>query len=1469
MRKDVSLFPTGMLILAGIYLILAGCSSSGDGGSSDVRLAGIVSDPFVSAARVWCDVNDNGYFDDADKSTLSGIDGAYQFSGNDCATDTLIVDGLEDTVHVDESGNVISIFTGRMKAPGGSKFVSPLTSLQQTLIESDTSDDDAETKAKNASAKVAKALGLVDSTTGEVLPDLDFSTLDINAADQKGAQKAAIVAQQLLLDTTAAMQGTGGSPMTPESFESVTNALASAIKTATQPLIGKDGGVDPVVVKQAVQNTVESVVQNVAAYSDFDSSSIMGAIGDAVVVNSQQAAAIVDESGASAITADKLSQSQGTGSELIRVTMDSIKSYVNGSGDFDGDGEADIGQGDKSASDVFSELADVLAAVSSGLSEAVSSDAGNAATDKTLSDDAAGALIANVIQQTIGAALENRGLGNIASRVVSNVDVAMTNGDVTGLGDTAANHAPVAFDRTLTLRKGETKTAKLRARDIDPGDSLTFAISDESGKATLTSTGNGEFTYDASALSAGTYTFAFTVTDDNATPLSDTGTVKVTVLGANLAPLAKDLNLAVRLGESVTSTFPVLNFDRDPLTFSFVANPSSIATATGNQFTINTTGITAGSYTVTYLVDDGNGGSDSGDITVDVLGLTQNNPPIAFNGVLKLKTGATGTGKLRATDPEGATLIFSETDDNLTLVDGGPAYTYDATNLGVGVYFAEFTVSDGTDSDTGMLRITVTSADDTANTPPLARDSNLKLLTGETKTGTLRGFDLEGEALSFAISGDPTGGSVTLGENASFSYVAPSTAGEYSFSFTVTDASGASATGSVSLFVISANKPPRAFNTAVEIDKGTATSPFAGVFQAIDDGTGLTYTLTSDDGGRATLASGGESTGAFNYDFSNADVGPHEVKFNVKDDADQFGSGTMLINIIDSTVSNNAPVALNRRFTVDQGSIGSGVLTAFDPDAGDTLTYVITGGSATLTSTGSTDGSYTFDASSVSPGTYTIMFSVTDQGGLSDTGEIEVLVRAVSGTNNPPVARESLPIVMDSGAVKFGRFRASDLDLDDTLAFSVTNSGGLTVTIIDAANGKFKVDATGVQGEFTITFSVTDGTDTDTGTVTVIVNATNSPPVAADSTLTVVKGETKDGTVTATDADGSDTLTFTKLTDPVQGTLTVNANGTYTYDATGVAPGTYSFDFKVADSLADDTGTVTITVTEPANNPPTAAAGTLSVVTGTSATGQLGGNDLDGADTLTYSIVQQPSQGTVTLTSATLGTYSFDAASAAAGVYTFIYGVTDGMVASPVQGTVTVTVTAPANNAPVAQDASLLVLSGGTKTGVLQGSDADGDTLTYAISDANSRATLTNGANSGSFSYDASSVSDGTATFTYTVTDPSGASDSGTITVTIGSFLKVSSIKVNDIDKTRADFESSGASVTVPLTSFGFNLEAMGNIGSSMTVKLGVSVVDTDSTIAQQSRKKIDAVLNAGTLTRASNGALSLKVPAGAKGQIV
>ena len=91
------------------------------------------------------------------------------------------------------------------------------------------------------------------------------------------------------------------------------------------------------------------------------------------------------------------------------------------------------------------------------------------------------------------------------------------------------------------------------------------------------------------------------------------------------------------------------------------------------------------------------------------------------------------------------------------------------------------------------------------------------------------------------------------------------------------------------------------------------------------------------------------------------------------------------------------------------------------------------------------------------------------------------------------------------------------------------------------------------------------------------VTDVNEAPVAAAFATTGDKDTVISGALTASDPDG-DTLTFTEVAGPANGTLIINANGSFQFTPVADFTGTDSFTFRASDGTLSDTATATITV---------------------------------------------------------------------------------------------------------------------------------------------------------------------------------------------------------------------------------------------------------------------------------------------------
>lgn len=252
------------------------------------------------------------------------------------------------------------------------------------------------------------------------------------------------------------------------------------------------------------------------------------------------------------------------------------------------------------------------------------------------------------------------------------------------------------------------------------------------------------------------------------------------------------------------------------------------------------------------------------------------------------------------------------------------------------------------------------------------------------------------------------------------------------------------------------------------------------------------------------------------------------------------------------------------------------------------------------------------------------------------------------------------------------------------------------------------------------------------------------------------------------DPDGN-ALTAVLVSNPTQGTLTLNANGSFTYRPNTNYIGGDSFTYRANDGKTNSgIATVTITVT-PLNDAPVARNDQYTTAEDTGLTITAPGvlsNDFDAeGDPLAAIIASQPTNGSVSLSAS--GGFTYTPNTNFNGTDSFNYRANDGTANSGI-ATVTITVT-PANDTPIARNDAYTINENTVLTvnapGILANdSDADGNTLTAFLVNGPTNGVLSLSANGG-FNYTPDTNYNGADTFTYRAND--GTTDSGIAVVSI------------------------------------------------------------------------------------------------------
>lgn len=182
----------------------------------------------------------------------------------------------------------------------------------------------------------------------------------------------------------------------------------------------------------------------------------------------------------------------------------------------------------------------------------------------------------------------------------------------------------------------------------------------------------------------------------------------------------------------------------------------------------------------------------------------------------------------------------------------------------------------------------------------------------------------------------------------------------------------------------------------------------------------------------------------------------------------------------------------------------------------------------------------------------------------------------------------------------------------------------------------------------------------------------------------------------------------------------------------------------------------------PANNAPTASDVSALTRPATAVTGTLSATDADG-DALTFALVAGPANGAVTFSGAGDQDFEYTPNAGFAGVDTFTFNASDGTDTSNA-ATATMTVNTP----PSAAAASYTTSDIGTASGIFGASDADGDSVMFAVSSAPMKGTVTSlDAGTGEFVYTPDPTQDGLDSFAVTASDAAETSAPAVIDIEI------------------------------------------------------------------------------------------------------
>jgi hypothetical protein len=700
----------------------------------------------------------------------------------------------------------------------------------------------------------------------------------------------------------------------------------------------------------------------------------------------------------------------------------------------------------------------------------------------------------------------------------------------------AAEGAPHPNPDTITTAEEVVATGNVLDNDVNNGDDplVVIAVGTLSASVgTLTIEPDGDYTF----TPAPDFTGSASTTYDVSNGKTKSSTIDITVTPTQDPPTANDDDFTVDEDTPTDVTAQILANDTDPDGDTLVV--TGVSNATGGNVnlasgivTFSPTAELCGDNTAgfDYAMADGNGGTDNASVTIDIV--CANEPPVANGDSVTVgedtPTDVTSNLLANDTDPNGDTLAVSGVSNasggSVELTAGVVTFTPAADLCGDGAGGFDYDISDGNGgTDSASVTVDISCTNDAPSAVADTVDVTEDTPTDVTAQLLANDDDVDGDTLVITGVSNATGGNadfdagtVTFTPDANLCG-----AGEAGFDYDISDGNGGADSASVSVDVACANDGPLAGDDTVDVTEDTPTDVTSAILANDDDVDGDTLSVSgvsNASGGDVDLTAGvvtftpdanlcGNDEGGFDYDISDGNGGTDSahatVDITCTNDGPSAGDDTV-------DVTEDSPTDVSAAVLANDGDVDGDTLVVTGVSNATGGTVDLTAGVVTFTPTANLcgDGVGGFD------------YDMSDGNGGSDSASVTVDVTCV---NDPPVA------VDDTGNVDYGApatdfdVLSNDTDVEGDTRSLVSASVSPTAGTVSVVGGMVRfTPAITFSGPAVISYVVSDGTDQDTGTLTVTVGPDNVPPVVTTPTITFGTGRVDESaplllTWTATD----------------------------------------------------------------------------------------------------------------------------------------------------------------------------------------------------------------------------------------------------------------------------------------------------------------------------------------------------------------
>lgn len=936
-----------------------------------------------------------------------------------------------------------------------------------------------------------------------------------------------------------------------------------------------------------------------------------------------------------------------------------------------------------------------------------------------------------------------------------------------------------------------------------------------------------------------------------------TGSVSERVAFVAKAPVAKDDEVSVDRNKSIT--FDALANDIDLCndgkgTWTVVSqNDSSHGTVVvlaNKQIRYTPATNYCGEDSFTYLVKNGTAGSDYG--TVHVMVNFVNIPPVAQSATYNTDEDVSFSGMLQATDldnqqtcattyPMAYNIVRAPSNGTVALDAATGVFTYKPSpnyfNARSNVLVKpldtfQYVANDGyANSATATVSMQVNWIND----PPVVGHDTYEVNENSTNwfSVTLNDLDVDSPAGQWSVSpvNGPAHGTLTVANGTNFVYApTPFYVGHDSFSYRLDDGDGGSAEATVVINVKRAMRPI-AYGQAVTINEDTV---FVGQLTGFSsENLPLVFSrIAQPANGVVTIRSDGVfeyRPNANYYNLPTNGVRPLDsFMFQVADSYSNSLPATVTIGV---NPVNDPPVAQDNAYQVNECSSNNAfAVTDNDTDVANeldktkwTITVVNDSAHGTLAINGL---NVTYTPACCYVGADSFSYRLNDGGGGADSDEATVAID-VKRAQLPTAQNQA--ITTDEDKAYVGQLVGANCDGKPLTFLRLTQPANGIVSVRNDGLFEYRPNPNYYNRRpgndlalDSFTYQVTDWFGASAPAVVAIaVNWVNDKPVANDDAIQVNECSSNNPiAVTVNDSDedsATSKWTVSAVGEPAHGTLAINGlSMIYTPACCYVGPDGFSYRLADGDGGSDE---ATVVINVKRAKLPVVEGQTFATLEDAAYVGQLVGSNCDG-QTLSYSVVVQPANGTATVNPAT-GAFQYRpkqdyynrcAGEADGALDSFTVRATDGFGASA-PATISVAVQC-INDPPIATPDLAVVYENASVDIAVVANDTDVDSASgqWTVSLVNDSAHGVVVLNGHVATYTPNRYFVGEDSFTYRVDDGDGGFDEATVTITVNQRVLATPLKVNCGGPAAADWaadygwtatDGMAASTTVTIANAG------------------------------------------------------------------